>query len=774
MSSSDLHSGIRNDATVPAESGNGDSRLSDAELRKLLGVMPGEDFSEFDDRKLLGLGGMGAVYSGVESGLNRKVAIKVLRPQYRHRSDRIEAFIREARLTAKIDHPNIVPVHRIGVFNDGGVYFTMRRITGDTLNNILTGLREDRSEYRKDYTLRRLIEIFLSACNGVAFAHSRGVMHGDLKPGNIMVGRYGEVLVMDWGLAYDVSGKESRDETLHQALMSEKGGDSDPDIGGTPAFMAPEHVSGELSIPDRQSEVYALGAILYSILTLKSSPFCQERSPRRLARQIVSGRPELPRKAAPKFHSVPHELEAICLKAMEKNRRKRYCDVDELILDIMNYLDGRPVKAYSPLFIYRLQKHIIRRPLIPAVIFICVALSLLFYQWNLVTLRKELEFRQELASGAVEQGTGLCRTLKVHFRKLKKNPVISPQRQMVEQQLFSTLIHTVNTFDMALNNLEEMPLITALPEAKIAISELILTGSDLNTYNLSNEIFCNFSHARNSLMADFISVIDRHRKLADIVVQSNPRLGELYRKLTGKGGRVRFPEAVPGWELSVTERSGKSVARNFVTETGTEIELPPGEYKFTFTGKDGDIFHFPVAMHRANIFICDLAFPRERIPEDMVYVTGRAGSDGGGGFFIRKQEVSISEYLEFWRCLPERVRGSKTVYFYCDERHRFFPLWNKDGKVAAPYKADDPVFGISLADAQAYCRWLSRRSGRVVRLPVLDEWRRATFDFDRKSSTSVYGVEDLDYGVREMIDGRKLDLNRKHIGFRYVMDMKKR
>ncbi len=771
--SSDLHSGIRNDATVPAGSGNGDSQLPDAELRKLLGVMPGEDFSEFDDRKLLGLGGMGAVYSGVEPGLNRGVAIKVLRPQYRHRSDRIEAFIREARLTARIDHPNIVPVHRIGVFNDGGVYFTMRRIAGDTLNNIIAGVRDNSGEYRRNYTLRRLTEIFLSACNGVAFAHSRGVMHGDLKPGNIMVGKYGEVLVMDWGLAYDVSGNGECDETLHRALMSEKEQEGDTDIGGTPAFMAPEHVSGELTTPDRQSEVYALGAILYSILTLHNSPFDRVRSPRRLARKIVSGRPELPRKAAPKYWIVPRELEAICLKAMEKERRKRYRDVDELILDIMNYLDGRPVQAYSPLFVYRMQKHIIRRPLIPVVICLVAALSFIFYRWNLLEQRRDIDVHHEIASGAVAQGTSLSRMLRISFRELKKNTLSPAERQAAEQQLSSILIQTVNTFDQALNNLGNIPLADALPDAATAVSDLILTGNDLNTYNLSGEISCSFAHARNVLMADFISIIDRHRELADMVVKKSSRLSVLYSKLTGNSGRIRFPSIPSGWLLRVADSSGKEITEELVPADGAELELLPGDYRFTFSGKDGNVFHFPVSMHRANIFVFDLAFPQEKIPEKMVYIPGSADK-GIHSFFIRRHEVTVQEYIEFWQALPEDVRKIKKVYFYSEKKHRYLPLWQDDGSVTAPYTGDSPVFGISLADARAYCRWLSRKEGRRIRLPQMDEWRRASFDFDRINSDSVYGVEGVDYSIREMLEGAGAGLAQRHIGFRYVMDMDKR
>jgi formylglycine-generating enzyme required for sulfatase activity len=158
----------------------------------------------------------------------------------------------------------------------------------------------------------------------------------------------------------------------------------------------------------------------------------------------------------------------------------------------------------------------------------------------------------------------------------------------------------------------------------------------------------------------------------------------------------------------------------------------------------------------------------------MVYVPGGSGAKSIYGFFIRKREVSVAEYIEFWKTFPENIRDSKTIYFYCDERHKFFPLWDKNGSVTQPYRTSDPVFGVSVSDAQAYCRWLSKKSGRLIRLPILEEWVRASFDFDEQSSVSVYGVENLSYTIREMLGGGKLDLNKKHIGFRYVMDMKKR
>ena len=165
-----------------------ESLLSAEELRAALGVPSGERIEDYQGLSAIGIGGVGAVFSAHEPGLNREVALKILRPQFRDQADRIESFIREARATAQIDHPNIVPVHRLGVFDDVGVYFTMKRVEGETLRAILRKLSENREGYRRNYSLNRLLEIFVAACNGVAFAHRHGILHCDPKPGNLMVG----------------------------------------------------------------------------------------------------------------------------------------------------------------------------------------------------------------------------------------------------------------------------------------------------------------------------------------------------------------------------------------------------------------------------------------------------------------------------------------------------------------------------------------------------------------------------------------------------------
>ena len=351
-----------NDATIVVDPGEAGEALSASELRRRLGLPDGDDIRDYGDLKTIGLGGMGAVFSGQEPGLMREVALKMLRPAYRWMPERIGAFIREARATAQISHPNIVPVHRIGVFEGAGVYFSMKLVRGETLKSVIAKLADGNRIAKRRYTPRRLLEIFISACNGVAFAHHRGVIHCDLKPANIMVGYYGEVLVMDWGMA------QCREDSAERGGV-ELGGEAAQDrpgtLGGTPAFMAPELLTGERSEPDQLTDVYSLGAILYSILTLRPSPYPADLAPEKLHELIASEAPVRPGKAAVAGRQVPRELEEIALKAMSRDRKARYRNVGKLAEDVHHYLDGYPVRAYSPNLFYRGIKMLRRHPLIP-------------------------------------------------------------------------------------------------------------------------------------------------------------------------------------------------------------------------------------------------------------------------------------------------------------------------------------------------------------------------------------------------------------------------
>ena len=328
------------------------NEISGEDLQKMLGTESEASIGVLENMAPIGMGGVGAVFSAQEPALRREIAIKILRPAFRNQLKYVSGFIREARITAQIDHPNVIPVHKLGVFDDAGAYFTMKRVKGITLAQILRKLREGNPEAVKTYTRQRLLEIFVSICNGVAFAHSKGIIHRDLKPANIMVGDYGEVFIADWGLALyreedDTSNDTGKISLGH--LPEEKKIDGEPvRVSGTPAFMAPEQILNQDDELDAQIDVYSLGTILYSILTWEPSPFEDVSTVTELMHNVASHKFLRPRRRAPR-RRIPYELEAITLKAMHADKKERYESVIALLSDVRNYLAKYPVSAYSPL-----------------------------------------------------------------------------------------------------------------------------------------------------------------------------------------------------------------------------------------------------------------------------------------------------------------------------------------------------------------------------------------------------------------------------------------
>jgi len=236
-------------------------------------------------------GGMGAILSAKDLNCRRTVAMKVMLQQRDASEDQVVRFIEEAQVTAQLEHPSIVPVHELGMDGSGNVFYTMKYVRGTTLKHIINGISEGDQDVIQQYPLPRLLNLFLRTCDALAFAHAKNVVHRDLKPENVMVGEYGEVLVMDWGLAKvlakapggplgPAAAQEPSDDDIAlqqsaaiESLRDDETGDSlrtlDGQVMGTPMFMAPEQALGKINEIDARTDIYALGAILYNILALR-------------------------------------------------------------------------------------------------------------------------------------------------------------------------------------------------------------------------------------------------------------------------------------------------------------------------------------------------------------------------------------------------------------------------------------------------------------------------------------------------------------------------
>ncbi len=269
----------------------------------------------------LGRGGMGRVLEARDPELDRIVAIKVIAGSRELDPEQLAAFVAEARLTAQLQHPGIVPVHEMGVTRDGRLYFVMKKVEGVSLGQLLAALREEEPEACARWSRHRLLTVFVQVCQAVAFAHSRGVLHRDLKPSNVMLGAFAEVQVMDWGLARRSGGTADSEELAC----------------GTPGYMSPEQARGEADSLDRRSDVWSLGAILYELLTLRRA--IDAPTVPAMIYRTLEGPPEDPRLRAPD-RRVPEEIAAICVRALQPAPADRHADAEALATAVEAFLEG--------------------------------------------------------------------------------------------------------------------------------------------------------------------------------------------------------------------------------------------------------------------------------------------------------------------------------------------------------------------------------------------------------------------------------------------------
>jgi serine/threonine-protein kinase len=352
--------------------------------------------------RLHGEGGLGLVYVAHDHDLNRDVALKEIRPERAKQPEAFQRFLKEAQLTGQLEHPNIVPVYEVACRREAeSPFYTMRLVRGQTLREAIADHHRRRREGREDPLERlRLLGAFVSICQAISYAHSRGVVHRDLKPENVMLGGFGEVIVLDWGLAKMVDQPDDG-SNLPGVAVTEQAQTEATVAGrvvGTPAYAAPEQAEGRVDLVDTRTDVYGLGTILFEILT--GRPPHHGPTPAEVLRRITTSETPRARAAEP---SVPRALDAICARAMAKKRGDRYARAADLAHDVQRFLADEPVEAYPEPFVTRAGRWARRhRPLVTGAAALLVA-GLVFVSVLALLLEGARERTEKARAEAEEQ-----------------------------------------------------------------------------------------------------------------------------------------------------------------------------------------------------------------------------------------------------------------------------------------------------------------------------------------------------------------------------------
>jgi serine/threonine protein kinase len=362
---------------------------------------PREEYIPVDDKHVfeaeIGRGGMGRILKVKDVDLNRDVAMKVLLAD----CDQHQRFIEEAQITGQLDHPNVIPVHEFGVSADGELFFTMKFVRGhrslrDLIDDLLTG----DAKVHAEYSFERRVQLIQQVCDALHYAHERGVVHRDIKPENVVVGRFGEVYLVDWGVAKLVDASAlppaiegDLDEQIHVVGEAERGATAHGALVGTLAYMAPEQVSPTRGVIGPWTDVYSLCALLYELLCLhhylegvEVDTYIQ------LMAAVMRAKP----RAAESYLGepngrVPRNLSRICRKGLLKSPHDRWGSAREVRQALQLWLEGRSpavcpgttLQRWLATFSRAIDRRPVVLPIVSLVVGVLMIQALIFWVWRL-------------------------------------------------------------------------------------------------------------------------------------------------------------------------------------------------------------------------------------------------------------------------------------------------------------------------------------------------------------------------------------------------------
>jgi serine/threonine-protein kinase len=380
-------SGVQSVQSIPASSAAG-ARSTVLPRVELVGETPRlvqQEKPRYEALRSLGRGGLGEVVGARDNDIGRDVAVKRLRPDVASPGT-LARFVEEVRTIGRLEHPNIIPIHDVGVDERGEYYFVMKYVDGETLESIIDKLAEGDPTYHARYGFERRVAIFTALLEAVAFAHARGIVHRDIKPANVMVGAYGEVVLMDWGIAKRVRGEAEIqpgpasgplapvDTPKRGALFATIAGQ----IIGTPAYMSPEQARGEPV--DERSDLYSLCMLFHELLCLRH-PLAEKRTLEEMLHGVVNeATPMAGLVSSPHQPPTPMDLSWFVRKGLAKHPANRYASAQEMIDVLARRAEGEiPIRCHVT-FMRRMTlgatRFVDRHPLLASLAFFAVVLGL--------------------------------------------------------------------------------------------------------------------------------------------------------------------------------------------------------------------------------------------------------------------------------------------------------------------------------------------------------------------------------------------------------------
>jgi serine/threonine-protein kinase len=653
----------------------------------------------------IGRGGMGEVFLVTDQDLKRQVAMKVLRPDLGGGREQRLHFIAEAQATSQLEHPGIPPVHDIGLTPEGRLYFTMKLVSGRTLREVLHDLALKRVEVGREYTLHKLVSILERICEPMHFSHQKGVIHRDIKPENVMLGDFGEVHVMDWGLAR-VEGstdehafRESVATARTEAGMETQHGA----LKGTPAYMSPEQARGETL--DRKSDIYALGCLLYEMLTLHAA--FDPRDPELMSKKQTGEVPDLmtrnPRRP------VPEALVEICRKAMATDKAARYETAGAMAGDLRRWLDGRSEKA---------RRH--------------AEAERLAAQGKEAAAAYE---RLQTEAGEAERAAEIEAAKYKGFQPVSEKRSALDARKRAEELRKQTALAFAGT--------------TQLLGAALVQEEDNATARGVLAHLWKGRLEIAERHAEKVDAAYALTMVERYDD------------GALAAFVKGDG-TVQLASEPAGAEVFLyryVERDGVLTAeeeKRLGTTPLRPLALPMGSYLCVLRKAGFRDVRYPVHITRNREWKGTVRLRTdEEIREGFVYVPRGPFVYGEGkdtktldlpDFAIATYPVTFREYGEFLADLPQEEAEARKPQVSGDgpymERtkdgtYRILPN-NIEGQArerclreyGPDCEWDLPVAGVNCDDARSYCEWKTRTTGREWRLPTEEEREKAARGVD--------------------------------------------